>query len=97
MIKYYTLYSRHCLRYYANNPNPRPTDTISELNWLASKQALASFPEDQRLILMEVYQRCDTMPDNIYEVSMKHNMARDTIWAWVRDLEKQVAQNRGLI
>ena len=46
---------------------------------------------------MTVYREGDTVPDNIYKVSVDRNIKQDNIWKLVNELERKVAKRRGLL
>ena len=46
---------------------------------------------------MTVYREGDTIPDNIYKVSVDRNIKQDIVWKLVNELERKVAKRRNLI
>ena len=46
---------------------------------------------------MTVYREGDTIPDNVYKVSVDRNIKQDTIWKLINELERKVAKRRNLI
>jgi hypothetical protein len=96
--KYYSEYVRHALRFYARNlEKPVFKNIVSQQNWLVCNSVfLRHFPEYKE-VLISVYQPFDTMADNVYQASKKYNIPQDNIWVMMADLERIIAQERGLI
>ena len=46
---------------------------------------------------MAVYSNGDTIPDNVYKVSVDRNIKQDVIWKLINELERKVAKRRNLI
>jgi DNA-directed RNA polymerase specialized sigma subunit len=66
-------------------------------NWFAVKTVLDKLPEKDKNIIMEVYRRGDTLPDNIYWVAKELKVEQDMIWTLVSKVTKRIAKERGLI
>jgi hypothetical protein len=96
--KHYSDYVRHALRFYTRNlDKPIFHNIISQQNWLVCNSVInRHFPEHKEVIIA-VYQPFDTMGDNVYQTSKKYNIPQDNIWVMMADLEKLIAQERGLI
>lgn len=97
MRTYYSEYIRHCMRFYARHPHPKFHSDADKLNWNACDSAMRSFTDSEKDILMTVYREGDTIPDNIYKVSVNRNIKQDSVWKLVNELERKVAKRRNLI
>jgi hypothetical protein len=53
--------------------------------------------EKDRNVIMDIYERGDTLADNIYHVSKEMNINQDTLWTLVSKVTKRIAKERGLI
>jgi hypothetical protein len=96
--KHYSDYVRHALRYYTRNlENPVFKCLVSQQNWLVCHSVINRYFSEHKEVLIAVYQPFDTMGDNVYQASKKHNIPQDNIWSMMADLEKLIAQERGLI
>lgn len=96
--KYYSDYVRYALRFYSRNlKNPAFNCIASEKNWNACDKVLNLHFPIYKDVLLSVYQGRDTMGDNVYETSKIYNVPQDKIWAMMDNLEKLIAQERGLI
>ena len=96
--KHYSEYVRHILRFYTRNlKQPVFNSIISQQNWLVCHSVInRCFPEHKDVIIA-VYQPFDTMGDNVYQASKAYNIPQDNIWSMMADLERTIAQERGLI
>lgn len=97
MRTYYSEYIQHCMRFYARYPKPKFRTDADKKNWYACDNALKSFPDNKREILLFIYREGDTIPDNVYRVSVDRNIEQDNIWAMIDDLGRKIAKRRGLI
>lgn len=97
MRTFYSEYVQHCMRFYARHENPKFRSDADKQNWFACESALKGFTQAERDILMTVYREGDTIPDNIYKVSVNQHIAQDTVWKLVNELERKVAKRRNLI
>ena len=97
MGTFYTDYIQHCMKFYARHPNPKFRSDADKQNWYACENALKSFTDSEREILLFIYQEGDTIPDNVYKVSVTKNIKQDRVWALVNELGRKVAKRRNLI
>lgn len=97
MKPFYTEYVTHCLRFYCRHTNPKFRSTIDRNNWIACDNAFKHFDSRNREWLIEIYRERDTLPDNVYQLSQREGIPQDRIWKIVYELERKVAENRGLI
>lgn len=95
---YYSEYVRHCLRFYARNLHNITFKTpVDRENWEACHNAISSLPDKMKDILVMVYGGYDTLADEVYNVSKKYSINQNIIWDIMKDFEKNVAKQRGLI
>ena len=94
---FYSEYVNHCLRFYARYPNPVFRSEAEECNWIACRNALRDFSNENREILLSIYSDGDTVPDNVYRISKEKKIKQDSIWKLINELERKVAKSRSLI
>lgn len=95
---FYSDYVRHALRFYSRNLSlakfKKGTD---KSNWLACHHVIQTYSERDRDILVYVYGSYDTLADNVYEVSRKYSINQSIIWDMMKEFEREIAVERGLI
>ena len=95
---FYSEYVRHCLRFYTRNRTlPNFKSEADKNNWYACATVLKGCTDRDRDIIFEVYSAYDTLADNVYEVSKKHNIDQAVIWDLMKSIERKIARRRGLI
>lgn len=92
----YSDYVRHALRYYTRYVNPRFKTEVDRANWDACHNVLAEYTERDKAILVYVYGAFDTVADNVYTMAKKHKIHQNIIWDMMKDLEREIAIERGL-
>lgn len=97
MKTYYSDYIQHCMRFYARHPHPDFHSDVDKQNWCACEYALRGFTDNARDMLLCVYREGDTIPDNVYKVSIDRHIKQDTIWKLINELERKIAKRRNLI
>ena len=97
MRTYYSDYIQHCMRFYARHPNPKFRSDADKQNWYACEHALKGFTDADRDILLFIYREGDTIPDNVYRMSVQKNIKQDKIWPLVNEREHKIAKRRSLI
>ncbi len=97
MRTFYSEYVQHCMRFYVRHPSPKFHSDADKQNWKACEDALSRFTDDERNLLMEIYEDNDTIADCVYRVATKHNMKQDIVWKLLNELERRVAKRRNLI
>lgn len=96
--KYYSDYVRHALRFYSRNlVAPTFNCIAAQKNWHACENILNEYFPRYKGLLISVYKPFDTMGDNVYESAKKYNMPQENIWTMMDELERLIAQERGLI
>ena len=96
---FYSEYVKHALRFYSRNID-KPTKFRSDAdkaNWLSCYGAIRHYPLVEQNILIAVYSGFDTLPDEVYNASKKYNVDQNIIWDLMKEVERKVALNRGLI
>lgn len=95
---FYTEYVRHALRFYARYLGQIDfKSNADKQNWLSANSIIKSYTEPQATILLEVYGGFDTIPDEVYNASKKHNIDQSQIWDMLKEVERRTAKRRGLI
>ena len=95
---FYSDYVRHCLRFYSRNLHPIGfKSTVDRNNWRACADIIISYSDRDRDILTMVYGGRDTLSDNVYEVAKKYSMNQAIIWDMMKDVERKIARERGLV
>ncbi len=97
MRKYYSEYIRHCLKFFVRHPKPKFKTTADKLNWEACESAFRKLTNEERELIVEIYQGGDTIPDNVYQLSKRRKLDQDYIWRLITSLEQTVAKRRGLL
>ena len=94
----YTPYVRHAMRFYSRylhiNEFKNETD---QANWSACDRAIQGYSPVDKDILVCVYGERDTLADNVYNVSRKYGVHQDVVWEMMREFERKVAVERGLL
>ena len=97
MKTFYSDMVTHCLKFYVRHRDPKFRSDADKKNWYACENALKSFNETDRTMLIEVYTGGDVMHDCEVETSRRFKVSPDTLWSKVHELERKVAKRRGLI
>jgi hypothetical protein len=79
MRTFYSEYVQHCMKFYARHPNPKFKSSADKLNWNACEAALKGFTAQEQDILLNVYTEGDTIPNNVYKVSIENSVAQNTV------------------
>ena len=94
----YTSYVRHALRFYSRYLHIKEfKNEVDKANWLACHRAIQSYSLTDKDILVCVYGERDTLGDNVYNVSRRYKVSQDVVWEMMREFERKVAVERGLI
>lgn len=95
---FYSDYVRHALRFYSRNLQVFSFKTMVDYeNWIACDNIVRGYSDRDRDILVSVYGGFDTLPDNVYESAKKHRINQNIIWDMMKDVERKIAQKRGLL
>lgn len=96
--RFYADFVKHCLRYYCRYPDiTTHKNHVEETNWKACKSVLDTYNNNERMILMSFYTTDDDIKDVIARVSDKCKVEPKRVWAMLNNLERKVAERRGLI
>lgn len=94
----YTSYVRHCMRFYSHYLHITEfKNECNKANWLACHRAIQEYSPLHKDILVCVYGERDTLGDNVYNVSRRYGVSQDVVWELMREFERKVAVERGLI
>lgn len=95
---FYTDYVRHALRFYSRNLSlPHFKKDVDSKNWWACHYTINKYSDRDRDILVYVYGSYDTLADNVYEMSKKYSINQNIIWDMMKEFEREIASERGLI
>lgn len=93
----YTDYVIRSLCFYSRYQNKSVfKNEVDKSNWLACHNVLKRYSDRDRDILTYVYGAFDTVPDNVYVMANKYKIHQNIIWNMMKELEKEVAIERGL-
>ena len=97
MLKCCAEYAKHAMRFYSRHLNaPFFSNRVAEANWNACNNVIKNYSDRDREILIYVYGSFDTMGDNVFAMSKKHQIHQDVIWDMMGEFERKVAIERGL-
>ena len=95
---YYSDYVRHALRFYTRNLALTVfKNKADENNWVSCHKIFITYSNRDKDILAYIYSGYDTLADNVYEASLKHNLNQNIIWDMIKDFERKIARERGLL
>ena len=94
----YTSYVRHAMRFYSRYLHIKSFRSETDrLNWQACHRAIQEYSPIDKDILVCVYGECDTLGDNVYNVSRRYGVHQDVVWEMMREFERKVAVERRLL
>ena len=94
----YTPYVRHAMRFYSRYLHITEFKSDKDkANWYACHRAIQGYSPVDKDILVCVYGERDTLADNVYEVSKRYGIYQDVVWEMMREFERKVAVERGLL
>lgn len=95
---YYTTYVRHCLRFYARYEHLETFNSEADKqNWKACNKAVKKFNDNDRELLLTLYQSKGDFSEIVSDTSRLEDMNIEELWRMIRKLERAVATLRGLI
>ena len=98
---FYADYVNRMLRFYArkvhSNEVLRTKNDVDKENWRCVVKVLDKLPERDKDVIIEVYRRGDTLPENICQVAKELKVKQDMIWTLVSKVTKRIAKERKLI
>ena len=96
--RFYTDFTEHCMRFYVTSPDIPPDfrSSADKENWMACRDALKEFKDDTQKTLVSIFSDKRPISDCISDYVEKTGTKSDTIWYLVRELERQIAEKRGL-
>lgn len=96
---YYSDYVGHMMRQYGRlfgSDELLITDMTTEQNVLVCGAILDRLPEGEREIVTEVY-KGKALPEQINEIAECRGIRPQNIWAIVKNFERDIAKERGLL
>lgn len=95
---FYTEYVRHMLRFFTRNLSLTSFKSeVDKTNWNTCNEVLKPYSERDKSILIYVYSSFDTLPDNVYNVSIARNIHQNIVWDLMKEVELKIAKKRGLL
>lgn len=95
---FYTDYVRHALRFYSRNLNQYTfKKEVDKENWLACHKVISNYSNRDKDILVYVYGSYDTLADNVYEIAKKYHIHQNVVWDMMKEFERKIAEERGLL
>ena len=92
---YISDYVEHCMKYYVRYDNPIFCNEVDRINWNTCDKALAKLTSDKRELAIAIYK--DVSSTNIKSLAKQNNMTDGEMWRFVKQLERHIAKERGLI
>lgn len=99
-MRFYSEYVNHMLRLYVRHrrtPENELKKRADVINWETVKEVLDDLDKYDRNVIIKIYEKRDTISDNVLEVSKELNLHQDIIWTLLNKVTKQIAKERGLI
>ena len=96
---FYSEYVKHAMRFYSRNyiDQPKFKTIADKQNWLSCHSIIKDLSSKDRQILITVYSGYDTLPDEVYNASVKYNVDQNYIWDMMKVVERKIARRRELI
>ena len=95
---FYSDYVRHALRFYTRNLHRTSFKSEADrTNWVACADVIRDYSMRDRDIIVTVYGEYDTLSDNVYETAKKYGIHQNIIWDMMKDVERKIAKQRGLM
>lgn len=100
---YYSEYVRHAMRFYSRSLTKFPQEPplfkseADANNWKACHIVIKDYSDKDKEILISVYGGYDTLADEVYKIAKKNNINQNIIWDMMKDFERNVAKERGLM
>ena len=97
---FYADYVNRMLRFYCRKVHGQDFKVEGHIeinNCLCVIKVLETLPENDKNAIINIYERGDTLADNIYWVSKEMNVNQDMLWTLVSNVTKRIAKERGLI
>ena len=95
---FYSDYVRHALRFYSRNLLRTDfKNDVDRTNWVACAGVIQEYSDRDRDIIVLVYGGYDTLSDNVYETAKKYSINQNIIWDMMKDVERKIAKQRGLM
>lgn len=94
----YSDYIRHVLRFYIRkNQKTEFLKESDKLNWLACDDVLKLQPDHIKNIFFKIYTSQEPFPQAVRTVSLENDIPEKKLWDIMKNIEKEIAEKRGLI
>lgn len=97
---FYSDYVRHAMRFYSRNTDGNMLHFISSAdysNWLSCRNALMHYSSMEREMFISIYGGDNTLSKNVYQASKNYKTDVNKIWDMMKEFERKIARERGLI
>lgn len=94
--------AKNALRIYARSfvdgsLRSRPLDPRRIEQWNICEAALCSIPPEDAKLLLSVYERMDTLADNVFSVAKDAGVSSEWLWGLLNQVEREVAHRQGMV
>ncbi len=99
-MKYYSEYVNHMLRFYVRHRQIKENELEKKIdlkNWNIVKMVLDDLKEKDRNVIIKVYEKQDSIPNNILETSKELGIRQNVIWTLLNKVCRKIAKERELI
>ena len=94
---FYSDYISHCLRFYCRNQQAVAMSACDKKNWLACDSVLRSLSDAENEIIFRVYLSRGSVNDALASISNSTGHSVDDLWKLVKNVERKIAEERGLV
>ena len=94
---FYSEYVKHMMRFYSRSLDMTTFKSkVDELNWLICHDTLEQYPK-YKYILIDVYAGYGLLDEEVEKASIKYYVEKKVIWDVMKQFERDLALNRGLL
>lgn len=97
MSFYYSEFAKHCIRFYISYPKPHFETAAEGEDWIACRESINSLPDSDKELIINVYRNGDPSSDSVNQAARMRGMKPGAVWRMIKDFERMVAKQRGLI
>ena len=98
---YYTDYVNHAIRFYLTCPdvlNMNGKRKADILNWISVQAVFSSMKEDEKQVLIDVYNAHYRLPEGVRIYCQRNNIEDDhDLWVLITKVSSAIAKRRGLV
>lgn len=94
----YSEYVKSAMRFYSRHLNPTAfRSEAGRKNWYACDKAISTYSMRDREILVSAYGGFDSLAENVLAAAKRYRLPQRAVWDMMKEFERKVAENRGLI